>query len=107
MKPKHLFILSVVLALMLAGCVASGPVKKDQTLTPLTDKIYLEEHDQNFRSYHMEMADDFKTEVISMEIYSLNGIQDVAVIPYQVIVKKSPFYKWKTIEPEILRILKQ
>ena len=104
---KKLFILSVALALMLAGCIASGPVKK-QVLIPLTEKIYLEEHDQNGRSYHIAtLTDNAQYQAVTMRIFELNGVQDVYIFPYQIVVKKSPLFKWETIEPEVLKILKK
>ena len=106
MKPKHLFILSIVLALMV-GCVASGPVKTEQILTPLTNKIFLEKHDQNGRSYHVQISENVLLQAMAINIYELNGVQNVRMFPYQIFVKKSPLYNWKIIEPEILRILKK
>ena len=106
MKTK-LFILSVILALMVAGCIASGAVKKEQILTPLSDRLFMEVHDQNGRSYHLPT---FTTQVQYMAaekaLYELDGVQSVYILPYQIVVKKSPLFKWETIEPEILKILK-
>ena len=103
---KHLFILSIVLALMLVGCVATGDVK-DQVLIPLTDKIYMEDHDINLRSYHMEVSDGAILYESATKIFSLNGVQDVKILAYQLSVLKSPLFKWESIEPEILKILRR
>jgi len=108
MKPKHLIIVSLILVLILAGCVTSGPVKTEQILIPLTDKIFLEKHDQNGRSYHVAtFTENAQYMAAQQQIFQLNGVQDVFIFPYQVVVKKSPLFKWETIEPEILRILKK
>ena len=108
---KYLFILSIFLALALIlgggnGC-ATGDVKKDQVLIPLTDKIYMEEHDQRGRSYHIEIDSAQQLQLFAMEIFELNGVQDVAMFPYQIVVKKSPLFKWEDIEPEVIKILKR
>jgi len=104
---KRLFILSVVLAvvlaLMLVGCITG----KEQVLIPLTDKIYLEEYDTNLRSYHMKIAEDVALQMFGIQIFSLNGVQDVKIMAYQISVLKSPLFKWEDIQPEILKILKQ
>ena len=104
---KKRFILSVILALTLAGCIASGPVKK-QVLIPLTDKIFMEDHGMGGRSYHMAtFAELTQYEAARALIFELNGVQDVYIFPYQIVVKKSPLFKWETIEPEVLKILKK
>jgi len=102
---KKLFIL--LLIFLVTGCVASGSVKTEQVLTPLTGKIFMEQHDQNSRSYHMDMSNTFQAQLVAIQTYGLNGVQDVRILPYQVFVKKSPLFKWETIEPDILRILQQ
>jgi len=91
---------------MLVGCVTTGNVK-DQVLMPLTDKIYMEEHDQNSRSYHMEVSDGAMLYESAIKIFSLNGVQDVKILAYQLSVLKSPLFKWESIEPEILKILRR
>jgi len=108
MKPKHLIIVSLVLVLLLAGCVTSGPVKNERVLIKLTDKIFMEEHNLSVRSYHTpDMIENIQYQIAYKRIFNINGVQNVAVVPYQIAVTKSPLFKWETIEPEILRILKQ
>ena len=104
---KRLFLLTIALALMV-GCIASGSVKNEQILIPLTDKIFLEKHDQNGRSYHIAaFTGNAQYQAAHMRIYELNGVQDVYIFPYQIVVKISPLFNWETIEPEILRILQK
>jgi len=99
---------TIVLILILAGCALSGPAKNEQVLIPLTDKIFLEKHDQNRRSYHVAtFTENAQYMAAQQQIFQLNGVQDVFIFPYQIVVKKSPLFKWETIEPDILRILKQ
>ena len=100
---KRLFILAIVLALMIGGC-ATG---KEQVLIPLTDKISVEKHGTNLRSYHTKIAENVVLQLFAIKIFSLNGIQDVKIMAYQISVLKSPLFKWETLEPEILKILKQ
>jgi len=103
MKIKFLIIL--ILILILLGCVSS-PIKNNKNLIPLTNKIYLEVHDENNRSYHMKMDFNFEVNSIIFQIYNLNGVQSVQIIPYQIDIRKSPLFKWDDIEKNILIILK-
>ena len=102
MKVKILIILILFLIL---GCVSSS-IKNNKNLIPLTNKIYLENHNENNRSYHMKMDFNFEVNSIIFQIYNLNGVQSVQIIPYQIDIRKSPLFKWDDIEKNILIILK-
>ena len=105
---KKLFILFITLVLILIGCITSGPTKKEHILTPLTNKVFMEKHSQNGRSYHIAtFTDNIQYKTVQMQIYELNGVQSVYILPYQIIVKISPLFKWEVIELEILRILEK
>ena len=103
---KVLILLTVALALILTGCVTTGDVK-DQVLIPLTDKVFMEVHDQNIRSYHIKVSKAVVLDALAIEIFGLNGVQDVIIMAYRLSVMVSPLFKWEDIEPEILKILKQ
>lgn len=92
----------------MVGC-ATGPVTKatDQVLVDMGNKIFMEQHNKNGRSYHMP-ALTTQTQYMAAEktLYELDGVQSVYILPYQIVVKISPLFKWDFIEPEILKILK-
>lgn len=68
----------------------------------------MEEHNPSVRSYHTPgLVENVQYQAIMMLIFSINGVQDVAAIPYQIAVTKSPLFKWDNIQPEVLKILKQ
>jgi len=105
MKTK-LFILSVILALMV-GCATGPTTATDQVLVDMGNKIFMERHDKNGRSYHMPaLTTQIQYVAAEKTLYELDGVQSVYILPYQIVVKISPLFKWDFIEPEILKILK-
>lgn len=94
---EKLIVFILVLVFMTTGCAS---------LHPFTGISFVEIVDENTKIYHVRYPGyvTLNTEV-GPEIYRIEGVQGVRVIPYQCIVVKSPAYKWEEIEHQIKTLL--
>lgn len=91
--------------MFIVGCQTTQ-VKTERTLNKLTEKVYVEYHNADTRSYHLDMGINYPLGGNQILIYDIVGVQIVHSAPYQFVVTKSPLFKWDKIEAEILKILR-
>ncbi len=103
---KRLFILSMILA-MVIGCATVPKIEPASVLTSVGNGILRETHvyTSTTREYYFRHGDDVEYPKMVVDLFSIDGIQDISPAFYQFTIKIAKSYSWDEVEPHIVKIL--